>query len=137
MLCPLISSMTPHLYFHNLQALLAADEIEKAFNLIEVSHLKEDQEQVLLKRVHQKAVFIHIANLNLHAAADSVQQSGLDLREVRFHFFHSVLANISKFNFYHFTIHYRSLVFSPIFYLPSHHLQEVFHQCMTLLISEV
>ena len=67
-----------------LQELLDADEVAKAFNLLEISSLRKEEQIALKKQIHRKAVFIHLANFNFEAAENSIQESNFDLREVSY-----------------------------------------------------
>lgn len=56
--------------------------MDKAFNLIQASGLRKDDQNILRKHAHLKAVFIHLANSDFESARNSIEESDIDLREV-------------------------------------------------------
>jgi hypothetical protein len=70
---------------HLVQALLSSDKIDQAFSLLDMSQLKPERKEYLFRRIHRKAVFLRMAELDLASCKQSILFSNIDIREVRSH----------------------------------------------------
>jgi hypothetical protein len=79
--------------------LLSSDKIDQAFSLLDMSQLKPERKEYLFRRIHRKAVFLRMAELDLASCKQSILFSNIDIREVRSHLPNQMLNGFMKDTF--------------------------------------